>query len=77
LPAVHVVHGAQLDALPAALNVPLAHAVHIRSVVVVPAALTAWPAAHAVHGTHAVAGSPSRSQLYSAQACFGATPPGQ
>ena len=46
-------------ALVVLLNVPLAHALHALSVVVVPAVLTYVPATHAVQGSHTVALSPS------------------
>jgi hypothetical protein len=50
-----VVHVAQLDWLAVAVNVPLVHAMHAWSDVVVPAVLTKVPAAHVVHGVQAAA----------------------
>jgi hypothetical protein len=63
--------------LSAEANVPEAHAAHARSCVVVPADVTYEPAAHVVHGTHAVDGSPSSSQVPDAHAAFGVAPPAQ
>jgi hypothetical protein len=41
--------------LPVVLKVPLAHAVHVRSVAAVPEAPTHCPGTQLVHVTHAVA----------------------
>jgi len=59
LPAPQARQGSQLAALFCALNEPLGHDVHVRSVVELPSSATSWPATHSVHGTQAVAGSPS------------------
>ena len=72
-----MVHVSQLSALACALNEPLAHAVHARSAVALPAAVMIWPGEHDVQGTHAVAELPSWSQLPLAHATFGATSPAQ
>jgi len=60
-----------------ALKLPLAHAVQIRSVVVVPATLTDSPGVHEVHGKHAVAALLSLSQVPLAHWTFGELPPAQ
>ena len=56
VPGSQVLHGVQLVAFAVVLNVPLAHAVHVWSVVAVPLAATACPGTQLVHATHAVAG---------------------
>jgi hypothetical protein len=50
-----VLHAAQLVALLAVLYSPAAHAVHVWSLVALPALDTYVPAAHAVQATHCVA----------------------
>jgi len=54
-----VLHTEQLTALDVVLNDPLAHAVHVRSLVAEPSAATALPGAQLVQLTHAVAALPS------------------
>ncbi|MDB4985313.1 MAG: hypothetical protein JWN04_491 [Myxococcaceae bacterium] len=76
-PAGQVIHAAQVAAFASALKVPAAQAAQTRSALVVPLAMTDFPGGHEVHGTHAVAGSPSLSQLPSAQGTAGAVPPAQ
>jgi hypothetical protein len=57
--------------------VPVAHGVQVRSVVPLPAADSYCPAPHVVCAAHAVAGSPSWSQVPGPQATVGAAPPAQ
>jgi hypothetical protein len=72
-----LVHAVQDVALVVLLNVPLAHALHVLSVVVVPAVLTYVPAIHEVQAPHTVALSPSWSQVPTAHGTFGAVFPAQ
>ena len=72
-----MLQAAQLVAFSVVLNVPLAQAVHIRSVVVVPRAPTLCPGAQLVQVTHAVAALPSWSHVPGAHATFGVAAPAQ
>jgi hypothetical protein len=54
-PGPHDAHPVQELALLVVLNVPGAHGVHVRSVVLEPFEPTRVPAAHAVHAAHGVA----------------------
>ena len=77
VPAVQIDHGMQAAALAAVLNEPLAHAVHTRSLVAVPAEPTKVPGKHDVLATQGVAALRSLSQLSAAQATGAAMPPAQ
>ena len=57
VPAGQAIHGMQVDAFCAVLNVPDAHAIHMRSALSVPeaVALTYCPAAQSVSGLHSLA----------------------
>ncbi len=57
--------------------VPLAQAVHVRSVVAEPFETTRSPAVHVDHAAHAVAEEPSWSQVVPVQATLGVAPPAQ
>jgi hypothetical protein len=59
VPAAQVDHAVQLIAFVVVLNVPLAQAAHVRSLVALPAAVARCPATQSVHATHAVAELPS------------------
>ena len=67
----------QLAAFAVVLNVPLAHDVHVRSLVGVPPAPIDCPGEQLVHGMHAVAELPSWSHVPVAHAVFGASLPAQ
>ena len=77
VPGVHVVQGVHRFAFDVVVNVPLAQAVQTWSSVAVPNAATRVPGGHAVHATQAVLELLSWSQVMGAQACLGASPPGQ
>ena len=55
MPGSQVAHVEQLVTFVLEVKVPLAHVVHVRSLVVVPVTLTRVPAEQVVQGTHAVA----------------------
>ena len=77
VPALQTLQGVQLGAFAAVLKVPLAHGAHVRSNVAPPAAATDWPGTHSVQATHAVAASPSWSQVPGAHDSFGIEAPAQ
>ena len=72
-----MLHAVQLAAFAVTLNVPLAHDVHVRSLVGAPPAPMDCPSEQVVHGMQAVAELPSWSHVPGAHAVFGASLPAQ
>jgi hypothetical protein len=77
VPAGQVAHGAHQVEFGAVENCSLPQAVQLRSVVELPSLARNVPAGQTDLSTHAVAGSPSWSQVPDAQAASGLSPPAQ
>jgi hypothetical protein len=77
LPMLQLLHAVHVVAFDALLNVPLAHALHVRSTVALPSVVTCCPGAQSVHGMHSVAGLASLSHVPLGHACFAVSPPAQ
>jgi hypothetical protein len=76
-PATHAVHAVHNAWFALAVYVPLAQAVHVRSLVAEPFDTTRWPGAHVALAAHAVAELLSWSHVSPMHSTFAAVPPAQ